>query len=203
MEDEHIDYAHPDQLPEHLGDDVRETLETILEHKNTYLGWDRETGKVSESLCDLIHKMKADGLTDQEILDATPIHSVNTIHYHYRGDCTHEKRTRITEDECMWMRIKAHNGKSSSELSDEYDLTQENTTIHVTSKCSHDDRVEPIDGEELRSNAYDGVSKTTSKCPICKEVFEHRECADRTTCSPQCNVEYASQQSDFNPKVDN
>ena len=58
MDDDHIDYAHPDDLPRHLGDDVRETLENILEHENTYLGWDRETGKVSESLCDFIHKLK-------------------------------------------------------------------------------------------------------------------------------------------------
>jgi len=204
MDDDHIDYAHPDDLPRHISDDARETLENILEHENTYLGWERETGKVSEGLCDFIHKLKdEEELSDEQILEMTPINSVNTIHYHYREECTHEKRTRITADECMWMRIKAHDGKSTSELSDEYDLTQRNVRKHVKDNCSHESRIDPVSGDVLRENAYDGPSTATSTCPICGEEFEHRSYVDRTTCSPECNVQYASNQSDYNPKVDN
>lgn len=196
MDEDFPKLADPEDIPKELGDESREKFITyIKQHKTAKTDWDRTSNKVTKYMCDIINEMHSNGVKPDNILEFMPISSPNTIYYHVRGDCEHEYRTQLTYDECGWMRAKAHQGAPSRTLAMLYNLAQEVATIHLTGKCQHEDGIEPISGPELRANSQSGPETTTSVCPICEQEFEHEAYRPRTTCSTQCNVEYASKMS--------
>lgn len=193
MQDEHLNYAKPEDLPDQLDEDSRALLTQYLESKRGDKdSWDRECNKISKEVCDLINEMKEDGVPAKEILDYIPAESTTAVYYHYRGDCTHEYRTRVTYDECMRMRMYSRKGARTSTLAILFNLARTNVQNHIMGNCSHEDGFEPLTAEEARWSLYMERNDTSSICPICGDEFEHKTYQDRTTCSPECNVKYAS-----------
>jgi hypothetical protein len=188
--------AHPDTLPDQLSEENREALASIMEaSRSEGGGGPKGTGKVTVDLCNIIQEMYTEGTSVSDIIEHIPVESPNTVYYHLRGDCTHSKRAKISYSECGWMRVKANKGESSKTISEEYNVTQRNAAVHITGKCSHEDGVDPVEPETLRSNSHTGPSMTISVCPVCGDEFDHKEYRERTTCSSECNVVYASRQS--------
>lgn len=197
MEDmSHVTLADPEDLPKGISKDARETMVSIInQHKKDVGEIEKTSGKVTVELCETFSQMKENGVPVSEIQELTHIDSPNTIYYHLRGDCSHQHRAQVTYSECGWMRIKAQQGAGTPELSEEYDLSQENTAVHVTGKCQHEDGIEPVSGDQLYKNSRSSDRWTTSVCPVCGEQFRHKDYRERTTCSDDCNVEYASEMS--------
>lgn len=196
MEDQFGVPASPDTLPQGLNGEARERVASIMREARVSQGENRgESNKVTSIICEGIREMYEQGVPVKEITKQVPVSSHNSVYYHINGECSHEYRVQLTYSECGWMRVKAQKGKSSKELSEEYNLSQDVTTRHIVGKCDHEDGIEPLDSQLLRANAYDGPATTTSTCPVCENKFEHEEYRDRTTCSPECNVVYASMKS--------
>lgn len=203
MDDEHIEYADPQDLPDRISDDPRRMLKSIIRGgKGAEGSWSTENRKVPKSLCEFINTLHDEGVGSTQIIDMIDhINSVNTICYHLRGDCSHDSRMRILRDECGWMRIKAQQGAGSAELAEEYDIAKENVAVHVTGRCSHDCSIEPISGDQLYKNSRSNEETiTTSVCPVCDDQFEHREYRERTTCSQKCNSKWANMKAKENSK---
>ena len=196
MNDEHINYADPETIPKGIDQDTKKRLKTYLAQKKKQDSEAKRTSnKVTKGMCDLINDMYEDRASPSEITEFAPVSSPNTIYYHLRGDCSHEYRSIITYSECGWMRVKAHKGMSTSEISSEYNVSERVVISHVTGDCGHEDGIEPLGGDMLYENSLEGPSMTTSTCPVCGDEFKHRSYRDRTTCSSQCNVQYAADKS--------
>jgi len=179
-------------LPNGLDSDVRNRIRRC---RKTEEGQSSTSGKVTKELCDLIHEMDSKDVPHSKIISSMPFSSQHTLYYHLREECEHEYRSRITYSECGWMRIYAKQGAPLQTLSLLFNLSNENTSIHLSGKCGHEDMLEPVSTEQLRSNSTDVASIVTSICPICDEEFTHKEYRDRTTCSEQCRNIYASHKS--------
>lgn len=188
--------ADPDTLPTQLDEEQRDMLAALMEKSRQSLpDSPKSSHKIDSNVCKVMREMKESGVSVKEILDYVPAKSPNTVYYHINDDCSHDRRVQITYSECGWMRVKAGNGKTSADIADEYNLAQRNARMHITGKCSHEDGIEPVDSDVLRANSYPDPPMETSECPVCGSEFEHREYADRTTCSNMCNVKYASMKS--------
>jgi len=178
---------HMDRLPKNLSQDIQSTLKSYLE-SNLYSGdgSKRDSHKVDSSLCQLIKDMYDDGVSAQDIVDHLPISSPNTVYYHVRDECSHKHRSRVTYDECGWIRVKARSGDSVKELSQDYDLSTKSVRLHAKGECSHEDGIDPVDPDVLYQNNFSGYTMTTSVCEECDEEFEHEACRDRVCCSVKC-----------------
>lgn len=185
--------ATPDDIPKELNEDARELLIQHLEemHDSSWSS-DSTPGKITKEMCELIHKMRDDGVKWDDIIDYFPISSPSALAYHLNDECSHEKRNRVTYSECGWMRVHARNGAKTQTLSILYNLTHRNVVIHLTGECNHEDGIEPLEGSELYKNSRSVDNWVTSECPVCEAEFKHREWRDRTTCSSECNIKYAS-----------
>ena len=182
-------------LPPGLSKDIEERLRSHLERERRKSEtWDRTNGKVSKQLCNVIHDMHDEGMTGEEIADVLPVGSQNTIYYHLREDCSHDYRDSINYDECGWMRFHASNGAPSRTLAILYGCAQEGVTRHVTGRCRHGHKVEPVDGQKLRENSHTGPAMTESVCDECGDTFEHREYKDQRFCGFTCKQTYAGRQ---------
>lgn len=198
-----IDYADPEDLPRQLDGDSRALLEQYLESKRPDKdGWDRECNKISKDVCELIQEMYEDGVPVKEILKYVPAKSTTAVYYHINEECTHEYRTRVTYDECMRMRMYSRKGARTPTLGVLFNLARTNVQNHIMGKCSHEDGFEPLTAEEARWSLYKERNNTTSICPICGDEFEHKKYHDRTTCSSECNVKYASNAAKDNMVAD-
>jgi hypothetical protein len=185
--------ADPDTLPTQLGEEQRETLAALMAKSRQSLpDSPKSSHKIDTNVCKVMREMKESGVPVEEILDYVPAKSPNTVYYHINDKCSHDRRVQVTYSECGWMRAKASNGKTSAEIADEYNLAQKNARMHILGKCSHEDGIEPVSPDVLRANAYPDPPTVTTTCPVCGTDFQHREYNNRTTCSEQCNVEYAS-----------
>lgn len=184
--------ARVQDIPDELGDESKRKLKSyIRRHRDEHGNWNRDSNKVSAELCSLMHDMHSEGLTAKEIKEPLPISSPNTIYYHLRNDCTHEKRVQLTYDECGWMRVHAHEGAPSTTLAMLYGVNQRVASRHITGKCSHEDGIEPVSPEQLRANGHNLSKTVTSTCPECGEDFKHKDYRERRFCSSQCNAVYA------------
>jgi len=195
-DDEHINYADPEDLPDVLDSKTKAQLEAYLESKKQdEPNAPRSSGKVTSELCNLMNQMYSDGVNGTDIVDLVPVKSHNTVYYHLGDDCTHARRSRISYSECGWMRIHAENGAPSSTLAILNDICEEHATKHVTGRCSHEDGIKPVDGNVLRNNSRPEVTYTTKECPVCGDTFEYEDYRRRVTCSPSCNGKYASEKA--------
>lgn len=203
MEDPIDQLAHPDTLPDSLSNETEEMLTEMMKRsRGPEERESRRSHKVTSSVCKVMREMKSDGVHVDDILEYVPVKSVNSIYYHINDECSHDRRVLLTYSECGWMRIRAHEGSPTKDIAEEYNLAPKNARVHLMGKCSHEDGIKPVEPKTLRSNAYSGTPQTTSMCPMCETEFEHPEYVERTTCSPQCNVEYASMKSAHKRAVD-
>lgn len=194
MNDKHIDYASPEDIPEKLDEDTKAKLRKYLESKKSDgKSWDRRCNKISKKVCKLINEMKDEGVAVSTILSYIPAKSENTVYYHLGKDCSHEYRIRVTYDECCRMRMYSRKGARTSTLAILFDLNRRSVMRHLRGHCSHEDGFEPLSAEEARWSLHMEPDTTISTCPICGDDFKHKEYRERTTCSPQCNAVYASE----------
>lgn len=151
-------------------------------------------GKVTKEMCIKIQKLHERGAQAEHIASKFNLSSANTVYYHSRGDCSHDRRTSVTYSECGWMRVHFKNGNSVSELSDKYGIAEKNVRVHLKGGCSHEDGIKPLSTEEMRKINKERRNNnfTTSICEICGEAFEHKEYRDRVTCSKTCNAKKAA-----------
>ncbi len=186
----------PESVPNQIDSDIRDKLTEYLELKQKEHKNETPTSyKVTVELCQIMKDMHEDGAKATEIRDAMPISSTGTVRYHVNDNCKHNRRSRITYSECGWMRIKAEKGKTTKELSEEYDTNQRIVRKHVTGDCNHESGVDELEGSQLESAKPNKVDRVKSTCPVCGSEFEHRKTEERTTCSKQCNMKYASMKS--------
>jgi len=188
--------ADPDTLPTQLGEEQREMLAALMGKSRQPLpDSPKSSHKITSNVCKVMREMKESGVSVKEILDYVPAESPNTVYYHINDNCSHDRRVQITYSECGWMRVKAKEGAATSEVADDYNLSPKNARMHIVGKCSHEDGIEPVNADVLRANAYPDPPMATTSCPVCETEFKHREYINRTTCSEQCNAEYASMKS--------
>jgi len=179
-------------LPQGLSKDTKERLRQHILAQERSDKDNNTSNTVTKDLCHLICDLREEGMKVNHILRYMPFSSPNTVYYHLRQECSHKYRSKLTYDECGWMRYYASKGAPSKTLAILYNVSQEVAMRHITGKCNHENMIEPLSGEELRSNGYNKTKLVTKICPICNETFEYPEYNDRTTCSDECNVKYAS-----------
>lgn len=180
------------EIPSGVNDETKERIKSLVEYEEEVSeNWERTSCKVTKELCNIICEMYSDGISPRDITDCLPISSHNTVYYHVRGDCNHEYRSKLTYDECGWMRVYARKGAPSSSLAVLYNVHKDRVSHHVTGKCRHEDGIEPVSASKLRSNGYSTPDYVTKECPVCGDEFEHKEYKSRTTCSNKCNYSYA------------
>lgn len=155
---------------------------------------DKTTSIVSKELCELINELDKKGMAHSDIIDIMPFSSPNTLYYHLKDKCSHNQRTKISYDECGWMRIYAKQGAPVKTLSLLFNIAPENVSKHLTGDCSHEDGVKRVDHSTIRSNSFKD-NKEISECKVCGEEFEHKSYRDRTTCSNKCNQKYMTKKS--------
>jgi len=188
-----------ENLPNGLGDDARQKLEAyakrLSESDISQQNKEKTSNIVSKELCELIHDMDSKDIPHTDIVECMPFSSQHTLYYHLREDCDHSYRSRLSYDECGWMRIYAKQGAPLQTLSTLFNISQRNTSIHLSGECNHEDMLEPVSTEQLRANSVETAPIITSICPVCDEEFTHKKYRDRTTCSEQCRNIYASHKS--------
>jgi hypothetical protein len=196
MSDYQPKYGSPESVPDQLDSEIRDRLKGYLERKrdkqkdntpNSY--------KVTIELCEIMNDMYDNGIGPTEICKVMPFSSPSTVRYHVDNKCKHERRSRVTYSECGWMRIKARKGKSTKEISNEYNTDSRIIRKHVTGQCNHESGIDKVSLSELERETRKTVDRVESICPICESAFEHRETEQRTTCSKSCNMKYAAMKS--------
>ena len=187
------------ELPNGLNDDAKQRIEQYAKKLTEEQGNEDRVQKTSNTvtmeLCELIHDMDSKDIPHTDIIECMPFSSQHTLYYHLREDCDHSYRSKLTYNECGWMRIYAKQGAPLQTLSVLFNISERNASIHLSGECNHEDMLEPVSTEQLRSNSVETANIVTSICPICDEEFTHKEYRDRTTCSEQCRNIYASHKS--------
>jgi len=150
MED-FVELADAEDIDPRLSPDTRDRILSYLD--NNKENSKPVTNKVSKAMCEDMKHRYENGATANDILQDFPIETTDTVYFHVNDKCTHTQRSKVTYDECGWMRVQAKNGATTSELCDSYDVSGNTVRRHVTGDCAHEDGIEPIEGSVLRSNS--------------------------------------------------
>lgn len=185
----------PNGLDSNAKKKIEEYAEGLVEDTDNVGDVEKTSNTVTKEICELIHDMDSKGIPHTDIIECMPFSSQHTLYYHLRKDCQHSYRTKLSYNECGWMRVYAKQGAPLKTLSVLFNISERNASIHLSGECDHEDMLEPVSTKQLRANSVETAPIVTSICPICDQEFTHKEYRDRTTCSEQCRNIYASEKS--------
>jgi len=180
-------------LPKNIKQSI---VEYQKEHGKETIESEPRPFKISESMCNAMQKMYENGMSGTKIADEVGLSSDSTAYYHLNGKCNHSKRSVLTYDDCGWAIKKAKEGTSTSDLADEYGVSQTTMRTHLTGRCQHEHGLTPLTNIELIQNATSELDCITTECEVCGEEIKHKPYKDRKCCGRECGAVYAHSHSD-------
>lgn len=192
MED-FVELADAEDIDPRLSPDTRDRILSYLD--NNKENSKPVTNKVSKAMCEDMKHRYENGATANDILQDFPIETTDTVYFHVNDKCTHTQRSKVTYDECGWMRVKSKKGAPTKTLAVLYNVSQDTAYEHISDRCNHELHIDPVEPSKLRDNMHPNTETVTSTCAVCSKEFEHKNYVKGTTCSNRCSALYASQKA--------
>lgn len=132
-------------IPSGIDDDVADYIRKQRRESEEQLKSQSDrTKQVTPDVCALMRETARREESKREVARIFEWVCYDQVLHHVNGECECDERTHVHYQECMQMRIHAHNGAPPSTLALLNDIAEDTVFHHLSGDCSHEDGIRPL-----------------------------------------------------------